>query len=409
MTELLLATGLNRRTDRACFDAAFFKRQLALRSSTTFSISQRLKLASSCWRQVEFQLHAVVEEVMDMMAGVAEQKGLGLQLLHSSGRAGGSPRRPFAVASSADKLGEQCREVHRSRRSCRRSEVGSQQGFLESCKRACGICKRGGDAAKLQHLWRLDCCRLHFSVRDTGIGIGSDGKTRLFQSFSQADGSTTRRFGGTGLGLAISKRLVELMGGEIGVYSDLGEGSTFWFAAPFQKVPIAEERHTHVPATERPASTGCREISSPVAESFRPISASGMPGLEFTANVSEAAQLCRSCSREMASHSTRSSSACPQSEAGCHADSGEPLSRARICRRCPGFYCQGPLGASQHCRMDTRIMPAWSRNRYAETISTTPSCKFFPTRPAAPSSAQPIRPSETLSASWKDSRTNPCG
>src|SRR4030095_13426330 len=54
----------------------------------------------------------------------------------------------------------------------------------------------------------LDCCRLHFSVRDTGIGIGSDGKSRLFQSFSQADRSTTRRFGGAGRGCAILKRLV---------------------------------------------------------------------------------------------------------------------------------------------------------------------------------------------------------
>jgi PAS domain S-box-containing protein len=83
------------------------------------------------------------------------------------------------------------------------------------------------------------CVELHFDVKDSGIGIPKNRLNLLFKSFSQVDSSTTRKFGGTGLGLAISKRLVEMMGGRIGVESQEGQGATFWFTVHLDKQPAS--------------------------------------------------------------------------------------------------------------------------------------------------------------------------
>jgi signal transduction histidine kinase/CheY-like chemotaxis protein/HPt (histidine-containing phosphotransfer) domain-containing protein len=113
-----------------------------------------------------------------------------------------------------------------------------RQILLNLLNNAVKFTRSGHIALKVDHLGAAGGAeKIRFSVSDTGIGIPEDKIDRLFHRFSQVDGSTAREFGGTGLGLAIVKRLVDLMEGELGVESVVGEGSTFWFAVT---LPIAK-------------------------------------------------------------------------------------------------------------------------------------------------------------------------
>ncbi|MCF8233996.1 MAG: response regulator [Bacteroidales bacterium] len=118
-----------------------------------------------------------------------------------------------------------------------------KQIIINLVNNAIKFTKKGKVTLKAEQISEEDKkIKLKFSVIDTGIGISEEGRKRLFKSFSQLSESTQRKFGGTGLGLAISKNLTQLMEGEIGVKSQEGKGSTFWFTAVFDKVDNRGEK-----------------------------------------------------------------------------------------------------------------------------------------------------------------------
>lgn len=123
---------------------------------------------------------------------------------------------------------------------------------------------------------------LHFSVEDTGIGIRPEQLDKLFHSFSQADSSNTRKYGGTGLGLSISKQLAEMMGGQVGVHSEYGHGSTFWFTA---RVGVdAEQRRNLLP---KPDLRGMRVLVIDDNENARTVIAELLQEMTFKVSTAE--------------------------------------------------------------------------------------------------------------------------
>ena len=155
---------------------------------------------------MDFDVRTVVEEVADLLAGPAHSKGLELATLVPADG-------PAYVRGDPGRL-----------RQILTNLVGNAIKFTDS----------GEVVVRVRSYAAENATRFLFEVSDNGIGIPVSRRRHLFEAFEQVDSSATRRHGGTGLGLAISRELVEMMGGEIGVESTPGEGSTFWFSVPLQ-------------------------------------------------------------------------------------------------------------------------------------------------------------------------------
>ncbi len=161
----------------------------------------KIEAGAMTLESISFDLSDAIEEVVALMAGKAEQKGLELGLSIAS-------TAPERIIADPGRL---------------------KQILVNLIGNAIKFTSLGHVYVEVTAGGRDGDCELRIRVHDTGIGIARAAQASLFQKFTQADASTTRRYGGTGLGLAICRQLVDLMGGEIGIDSTPGSGSTFWF------------------------------------------------------------------------------------------------------------------------------------------------------------------------------------
>ncbi len=168
---------------------------------------------------IAFDLHSVATEVVDLLLPSAEAKALELVLRID-------PAMPRYVIGDPGRIRQVVLNL-----------VGNAIKFTET----------GHVLIDMGGTTKGDHALVRIAIADTGIGISDEVRNRLFVSFSQADATTTRRYGGTGLGLAISRRLVELMQGEIGLDSRLGDGSTFWVELP---LPLTDAPHLAGPVAD---------------------------------------------------------------------------------------------------------------------------------------------------------------
>jgi signal transduction histidine kinase/CheY-like chemotaxis protein len=159
--------------------------------------------------QIEVDLRTVCEDVLKMLQSPAAARGLGMSLSYEASLPGLIKGDPVRI----------------------------RQVLLNLANNAVKFTERGAVRIEVS---QPEAARIKICVVDTGVGMSDEQMQRMFQHFTQADSSTTRRYGGTGLGLAISKTLVELMGGSIGVQSAVGAGSTFWFTLPCDAAAAAE-------------------------------------------------------------------------------------------------------------------------------------------------------------------------
>ncbi len=207
MTELLLDTDLTAE-QRDYAETAFRSGEALLEIIDSILDLSKIEAGKLQLEVTDFRPAEVLQEVLKLVSGRARGKGLTVSAAVSDDAQGvlrGDPARLRQVLLNL---------VANAIKFTERGEVTVRVNVAEASEH--GV-------------------RLLFEVLDTGIGLAPDAVARLFQPFVQADGSITRKYGGTGLGLAISKQLIEMMGGRVGVDSEPGQGSRFWFTARFQR------------------------------------------------------------------------------------------------------------------------------------------------------------------------------
>jgi PAS domain S-box-containing protein len=209
MTELLLQTPLNAQQRDFVKTLQTSGKNLLLLINDILDFS-KLEAGEMRLEQLDFNLKTCLENVVDALSVQAMDKGLELLTIID---------RDVPIHLRGD-------------------ESRLRQVLLNLMGNALKFTERGEAIVRVRRSAQTDssptAIGLRFEVIDTGIGIDAEGRSKLFQSFSQVDASTTRKYGGTGLGLAISKQIVQLLGGEIDVESEVGRGSMFWFTADLE-------------------------------------------------------------------------------------------------------------------------------------------------------------------------------
>ena len=205
MTALLLDTPLNNE-QRDCLETISHSGDALLAIINDILDFSKIEAGKLELENIVFNVHQTIEEVTDLLAERAHSKDLELLCFIEKSV-------PKRVKGDPNRLRQMVTNL-----------IGNSIKFTEKGEVVVAVQKESLDSFHV---------KLRFEIRDTGIGIDAKGKNKLFQSFSQVDSSTTRKFGGTGLGLAITKQLSEMMCGQIGVDSEPGKGSVFWFTAIF--------------------------------------------------------------------------------------------------------------------------------------------------------------------------------
>ena len=245
MADLLISTHLNPEQAECAQRDSRQRRRLLTIINDILDLSKieagRVELQAE-----DFSICTVVNDVVDLLAITAYTKRLRL-----TGQV--APDVPACCSGDAARLRQVLLNL-----------TGNALKFTE--RGEVSITVRAGTAAPPEEESAPRVVR--FEIRDTGIGIPREQVDRLFTPFTQVDGSYTRKYGGTGLGLAISKRLVELMGGEIGVESEVGHGSLFWFSVPLPAVPAPSCQPEPGADVSPVANTACPQVAESVIQSM---------------------------------------------------------------------------------------------------------------------------------------------